>query len=290
MANVGFVGLGVMGAPMAGHLLSAGHHLTVWNRTASKTAPLAAQGADVADSLEDLGARCDFVFVCVNKTEDVLECVAGLRAGAKPGTLIVDHSTILPEAAVGIHKDLSGVGVRFVDAPITGGSMGAQSGKLTIFCGGDEADVGEVLPIIAAYAKRAERVGGPGAGQTMKLANQIAVGGALIALCESLSFAAKAGLDLHQTKDLLGGGAAGSWAFDNYGPKILNEDWSPGFSVSNQLKDFRYCLQTARDIHAAVPATQLLERLLTITEEQGNGPKTTAVLYETLMGMSEFPA
>lgn len=282
---IGFVGLGVMGAPMAGHLIEKGRDVTVWNRTPSKAEPLKSKGAKVASSLRELGATCDFVFLCVNRTEDVQECIAELIPDAKPKTLFVDHSTILPEAAQQICKDLKAKRLRFVDAPITGGSMGAQKGTLTIFCGGDELDVDDALPYLAAYAKRAEYVGPSGHGQLMKLANQIAVGGSLIALCESLNFAHKVGLGLSQTRDMLSGGAAGSWAFDNYGPKVLNQDWTPGFSVKNQLKDFKYTIETARQQNVAIPCTKLLDQLLTISLEEGFGEKTTAVLYETLAQM-----
>ena len=250
---LGFVGLGVMGGPMAGHLVAAGHSVIVWNRTESKSEPLAAKGAKVAKDLTELGSLCDIVFLCVGRSEDVEECVLDLTATAKPGTLFVDHSTISPSAAKHLSATLQNQGHRFVDAPITGGSVGAQKGQLTIFCGGTEEDVDEVLPYLDAYAKRAERVGGHGAGQMMKMANQIAVGGALLALCESLSFAKKADLDIQQARELIGGGAAGSWAFENYGLKILSEDWTPGFSIKNQLKDFGYCEEAAKEIDAAIP-------------------------------------
>ncbi len=196
----------------------------------------------------------------------------------------MDHSTIAPPAAAAIHADLSARGHRFVDAPITGGSMGAQKGQLTIFLGGDQADCEEALPVVAAYAKRAERVGGPGAGQMAKMANQIAVAGVLIGLCESLSFAQKAGLDVAQIKDLVGGGAAGSWAFENYGPKILTRDWTPGFTVRNQRKDFGYCKEAARVVHAAIPGTMLVDELLAKLEAEGHPDWTTAALFEVLLG------
>jgi 3-hydroxyisobutyrate dehydrogenase-like beta-hydroxyacid dehydrogenase len=231
MVQVGFVGLGVMGAPMAGHILNGGVPLIVFNRTPAKADSLVERGAIRAGSLAELGRKCGIVFLCVNRSEDVRACLDELIQDAAAGTLFVDHSTISPKAAVEIHEDLKEQGFRFVDAPITGGSMGAQIGALTIFCGGEERVVTEAMPTMQHYAKRAERVGGPGAGQMMKMANQIAVGGALLALCEALSFAQKAGLDLFQTRELLSGGAAGSWAFEHYGPKILARDWSPGFSI-----------------------------------------------------------
>ena len=286
MKQVGFVGLGVMGKPMAMHLRNAGWPLIVWNRTPGKTDALLQLGARIAKNLGELAKECDVIITCVGGTDDVKACFNELTATAKPGALFIDHSTIAPEGAKQIHDDLTAKGFRFIDAPITGGSMGAQKGQLTIFCGGQEDDIDEALVILKSYAKRAERVGGPGDGQLMKAVNQIAVGGALIGLCESLAFANKAGLDVNQAKDIVGGGAAGSWAFDNYGPKILNEDWSPGFSVKNQLKDFRYCLDTAKAIDASIPGTEVVKRYLQMLEDEGHGEWTTAVLYAKLLELS----
>ena len=282
MSKVGFVGLGTMGLPMAGHLYSAGTDLVLWNRTPEKAEPLRKRGAQVAASLEELGAMCSAVCLCVPKTEDVQECLARLTSNAKEGTLFIDHSTILPKAAKEIHEDLKSKKLKFVDAPITGGSMGAQKGQLTIFCGGEEADVRRAISVTKPYSKRAERVGGPGAGQMMKMVNQIAVAGALLALCEGLAFAEKADLDLAQTRELVGSGAAGSWAFENYGPKILNRDWSPGFTIENQLKDLDYCLSSANDIEASIPGAELVNRLLEEMKDNGDGGKTTAALFEHL--------
>lgn len=289
MRRVGFVGLGTMGAPMARHIVSAGHDVTVWNRTPGKTDALASKGAAIAESLEHLGASCEVVCLCVGRTEDVEQCLSALTGAAKPGTLFIDHSTISPVGAKRIHSDLKEKGLRFVDAPVTGGSVGAQNGTLTIFCGGEESDIEEAKPILAAYGKTVERVGGPGSGQLTKMANQIAVGGALLALCESLSFAKKAGLDVAQTRDLISRGAAGSWAMENYGPKILAHDWSPGFSVKNQRKDFGYCIEAARVCNAAVPGTELVDQLLKSLEDQGHGEWATTALYETMLAMDFEP-
>jgi 3-hydroxyisobutyrate dehydrogenase len=283
--RLGFVGLGVMGGPMAGHLCSAGNEVTVWNRSPEKAEPLRAAGATVAKDLEQLASECDVIFICVNRSEDVREVLDPLVRSARPNTLYVDHSTIAPPAAQQIAQDLEELSLRFVDAPVTGGSMGAQKGQLTIFCGGREADVEEAMVYMAPYTKRAERVGGHGLGQMAKMANQIAVGGALLALCESLSFAKKAGLDIAQVQELVGGGAGGSWAFQNYGAKILAEDWSPGFSVKNQRKDFAYCREAAEAVDAAIPGTLLVDDLLKPLEEEGNGEWTTAALYVQMLRM-----
>lgn len=281
--KLGFVGLGTMGAPMAGHLLRAGRQLRVWNRTASKAEPLRKQGAEVASSLRELSEACEVVFLCVNRTEDVESCLREMFDTARHGTLFVDHSTIAALAAERLHGACKARLCRFVDAPITGGSAGAQNGTLTIFCGGTPEDVADALPFMGAYAKKAERVGGPGAGQMMKMANQIAVAGALLALCESMAFAKKAGLNLAQAHEMIGGGAAGSWAFENYGPKILNEDWSPGFSVANQRKDLAYCMESARAIDVAVPGVELVDGLL--ARLVGRESQTTAALYDALLQM-----
>lgn len=283
--SVGFVGLGTMGAPMAGHLLKSGATVFVWNRSAGKSDALVEKGCVAAESLTQLAQSSDVIFICVNRTEDVEACLGELVPAAKPNALFIDHSTISPTGAKKIHSDLADKGLRFIDAPVTGGSMGAQSGQLTIFCGGSEADIEEARPLLNCFAKRVERVGGPGAGQMAKMANQIAVGGALLALCESLSFAKKAGLDVAQIRELVGGGAGGSWAFEFYGPKILNQDWSPGFSVKNQRKDFGYCLEAADDVDAALPGIQLVDQLLSLLEEEGHGEWTTAALYEIMLRM-----
>lgn len=278
---MGFVGLGVMGEAMAGHLLKAGAELTVYNRTRFKAEALEKAGAAYAE-MADLAEACDAILLCVSRSEDVAQCIEAMGA-AKAGTLFIDHSTIEPAVAEKIHGDLAKQGKRFVDAPVTGGSMGAQKGQLTIFMGGEENDFAEAREIIAPYTKRAERVGGPGAGQKAKLVNQIAGAGALLALCESLSFAKKAGLDLPQIISLVGSGAAGSWAFDNYGGKILARDWSPGFTVENQRKDLGYCEATAAELGAAVPGTKLVNSLLALLEAKGHGDWTTAALYEAML-------
>ncbi len=283
--RIGFAGLGVMGGPMAGHLLRHYRALTVWNRTVSKADDLKEAGAKVASSLGELGRASDIVFICVNRSEDVREVVDGLVQGASPNTLFVDHSTIAPPAAKQLGDDLQESGFRFVDAPVTGGSMGAQSGQLTIFCGGPEEDVAEAIEAMKPYTKRAERLGDHGAGQMAKMANQIAVGGALLALCESLSFAKKAGLDVAQVRELVGGGAGGSWAFEHYGAKLLAEDWSPGFSIINQRKDFGYCREAAAEVDAAIPGTELVDELLKKLEDEGHGEWTTAALYLQMLRM-----
>jgi len=268
---------------MAGHLLKGGHDVMVWNRTASKADPLVEQGATVASDLGQLAEQCEVIFTCVGRSEDVAEVVREMAATAKPRTLFVDHSTIEPSMAKTLYAELKAKGLAFVDAPVTGGSMGAKNGTLTIFCGGDHDDVTHAMNIMLPYTKRAERVGDAGQGQVMKLANQIAVGGALIGLCESIAFATKAGLDINQAHSMIGGGAGGSWAFENYGRMVLNRDWTPGFSVKNQRKDFGYCEAAANEIDIDIPMTELVNALLKRLQEQGREEDTTAALYEVYL-------
>lgn len=283
--QLGFVGLGTMGEPMAGHLLKAIGSIIVWNRTPGKADRLVSDGAQLAPDLGTLASQCDVIAICVNRSEDVRAVLDELIVSARPGTLFIDHSTIAPPAAVAIAKDMEDKGFRFVDAPVTGGSVGAQKGQLTLFLGGEESAVAEAIDHIQPYTKRAERTGPSGAGQMAKMANQIAVGGALLALCETLSFAKKAGLDAEQIRQMVGGGSGGSWAFDNYGPKIIATDWSPGFSIKNQRKDFGYCREAAEKIDAAIPCTEVVDRLLGVLENEGHGEWTTAALYEQMMRM-----
>lgn len=286
MQTVGFVGLGVMGAPMAAHLarsrVAQNLETLVYNRTPGKDTLPRQAGAQNAPDLKTLAAQSQAVILCVTRSEDVQNLLAQILPHARPGLLVVDHSTIAPAAAQAIHADLAAQGHHFLDAPITGGSMGAHAGTLTVFCGGDPETFALAQPLLEPYSKRVELVGGPGAGQLLKCANQIAVGGALLALCESLAFAQAAGLDLHQTRDLLATGAAGSWALDNYGPKMLAKDWTPGFSVDNQLKDFAYCAQAAQALGLQIPGTDLVARLLQNLQDQGRGADTTAALFEVL--------
>jgi 3-hydroxyisobutyrate dehydrogenase len=265
---------------MAAHVARNGHPTLVWNRTPGKAGLPLDAGAQEAASPEEIAQKCDLILLCVGRTEDVAELVDRMRPHLRKDAILVDHSTISPRGAREIAASLSHP---FIDAPITGGSMGAQKGTLTIFCGGDAAAIEKVRPVLQAYGKRIERVGDSGQGQLMKMANQIAVGGALLALCESLAFAKKAGLDIAQTRELLSTGAAGSWAFENYGPKILNEDWTPGFSITNQRKDFGYCLESGREIDLDLPGTALVDHLLATLEEAGDGPLATAKLYEAML-------
>ncbi len=282
-SQIGFVGLGTMGSPMAGHLASAGHPTLVWNRTAGKEAHAVSKGA-IFTPLDQIAKACSVICLCLGRTEDVREITIELLKSTQPGVLIIDHSTIAPTSAREIALLCQSNSAEFLDAPITGGSMGAQNGTLTVFCGGSEPAFNRAEPFLRAYGSRIAHVGPSGQGQMMKMANQIAVGGALIGLCESLAFAKRAGLDLATTRELLSTGAAGSWAFDNYGPKILAKDHTPGFSVKNQRKDFAYCLQSAAELGITLPQTALTDELLAQLTNSGREEEATTALFDVLLG------
>lgn len=286
MPQIGFVGLGVIGSRMAAHLLQSGERLSVYNRTPERTAPLVQLGAVRATSLRDLAASCDVIFTCVSRTEDVQSVLTEMAPFASPNTLFVDHSTIAPAAAKSLHDQLTANGLRFMDAPVTGGEKGAIEGTLTVFCGGNESDFLRAEPFIRTYARTARLVGPSGSGQMMKMANQISVALCVLATCECLVFCEKAGLDLKESVDLIGDGAGSSWSLINYGPKIAQRDWSPGFSVALQQKDLAYALQTARDLGVALPGTALTHQLFAALENQGRGNQATPALFEIIEELS----
>jgi len=274
---VGFIGLGVMGSRMAGHLAKNGEVLA-WNRT-----PARSEGFDrVAASLAELAAECDHVFLCVSRTEDVQEVLDAMAPSLRQGMTIVDHSTIEPSAAREMADSLAARGVGFVDAPVTGGEKGAIDGTLTIFCGGDEADFQKALPFMQAYGRKIRLVGPSGSGQMMKMANQVSVVGCVLAMAECLAFADRAGLDMAEAIELIGSGAGGSWSLTNYGPKVLARDWSPGFSIDLQQKDLHYALDAAKDMGLSLPGATLIEGLFASLQAQGRGGEATPALFEVI--------
>lgn len=281
---VGFIGLGVMGRPMAAHLAKAGRNPRIWNRTPGKAEGI--EGAVKCDSIGDVVATGGVEFVCVSRSEDVEEVLSQSISAAPSGTLFVDHSTIAPENARRLGTLLRGQGFRFMDAPVTGGSVGAENGSLTAFCGGENADFDRALPYMSAYCKTAELVGGVGAGQTMKMANQIAVCLTVLSMAECVTFARKSGLDVDQTLRLVGSGAGGSWSLSNYGPKVVAEDWAPGFTVDLQQKDLVYALEAAREAGVSLPGTALAHQLFAALQNEGRGGDSTAALADVLSSLA----
>ncbi len=288
--HLGFIGLGIMGRGMAMNLLRAGFPLTVWNRTAERAEPLAAAGAAAASSPAALAAVSDIIITCVSDTPDVEAVILGpqgVLAGIRPGSLVVDMSTISPQATRRIAALLAERGAAMLDAPVSGGSEGAANGTLSIMVGGEAADVQRALPVLQAMGKRITHVGPHGAGQTVKLVNQVMVVGNCLAMAEGLLLAQAGGVDLARTLEAVSGGAAGSWMLSNRGPQILARDWRPGFTVALQQKDLRLVLEAADQQGVPLPGTALIFQLYRTLEAKGlsgDGNHALVKALETLAG------
>lgn len=289
--RIGFIGLGIMGGGMARNLLKAGFDLTVWNRTTSKMDGLTREGAKPAGSPADLAAQCDVVILCVSDTPDV-EAVLfgdnGVIHGVKEGTLVVDCSTISPIKTQEFAKILAGKDVHMLDAPISGGSEGATQGTLSIMVGGDADQVERALPFLKAMGKTITHVGGNGAGQMVKLVNQILVVGGMLSLGEAFLFAQAGGLDLEKTLQAVEGGAAGSWALSNRGPQIIERDWRPGFMIDLQQKDLRLILEAADELGVPVMACSMVFHLYRTLQKRGCGAEGNHALIKALENLADI--
>ena len=289
--RIGFVGLGIMGQGMAANLLKAGYSLTVWNRTAARMERLVAEGARAGESPAAVAAASDIVIVCVSDTPDVQAVLLGtdgVLQGAQPGTLVVDCSTISPQATRELAAAAATRGVAMLDAPVSGGSEGAAKGTLSIMVGGEPAAYERALPVLQAMGKTITHVGGHGAGQTVKLVNQVLVVGNCIAMCEALLFAQAGGVDLAKTYSAVSQGAAGSWMFTNRAPQILRRDWSPGFTVDLQQKDLRLVLEAADELGVPLPVTGLIFQLYRTLQAQGSGSEGNHALAKALEHLAGF--
>jgi len=283
--KIGFIGLGIMGRGMAHNLLKAGFEVTVWNRTAVRMDPLVAAGASAGNSPADVAAQSDITLVCVSDTPDVEAVILGAEGvieGAKAGSLVVDHSTISPTATKAIAAKLAAKGVQMLDAPISGGSEGAAKGTLSIMVGGDEAQFARALPAFQAMGKTITHVGGTGAGQTVKLVNQILVVVTMLGVGEALLFAEAGGLDLEKTLTAVSGGAAGSWMLSNRGPQVIERDWRPGFTIDLQQKDLRLVLEAADQFGVPALGTSLVFQLYRTLQQQGLGGDGNHALVKAL--------
>ena len=276
---------------MARNLLKAGFDLTVWNRTTSKMDGLTREGAKPAGSPADLAAQCDVVILCVSDTPDV-EAVLfgdnGVIHGVKEGTLVVDCSTISPIKTQEFAKILAGKDVHMLDAPISGGSEGATKGTLSIMVGGDADQVERALPFLKAMGKTITHVGGNGAGQMVKLVNQILVVGGMLSLGEAFLFAQAGGLDLEKTLQAVEGGAAGSWALSNRGPQIIERDWRPGFMIDLQQKDLRLILEAADELGVPVMACSMVFHLYRTLQKRGCGAEGNHALIKALENLADI--
>lgn len=283
--QIGFIGLGIMGQGMSHNLLKAGFDLTVWNRTASRMEPLTTAGARSAHSPADLAQSCDIIIVCVSDTPDVEAVILGeegLIHEAKPGTLVIDCSTISPQATRQMADQLAAKKVHLLDAPISGGSEGAANGTLSIMVGGEADQFERALPILQAMGQTITHVGPTGAGQTVKLVNQILVVGTMLAVGEALLFAEAGGLDLEKTLAAVSQGAAGSWMLSNRGPQVIERDWRPGFTIDLQQKDLRLVLEAADQMGVPLVGTGLVFQLYRTLQQQGLGSEGNHALVKAL--------
>lgn len=287
--SIGFIGIGIMGSGMARNLVSAGHGPAVWNRTRTKAEAI--EGALVMDSPADLAARSDIIMICVSDTADVEAVVngpGGVFEGLRPGSLIVDHSTISPSATRVLASAVVAAGSRWLDAPVSGGSEGAARGTLSIMVGGDAADVSRARPYLETFGRTITHVGPVGAGQLVKLVNQILVVVNQWAVSEALLFAQKAGLDLEATLSAVTGGAAGSWMLANRGPQMIRRDWTPGFTIDLQQKDLRLVLDAADELGVPALATGQVFQLYRTLQDRGLGGEGNHALVKALELMSDI--
>lgn len=268
--EIGWIGTGIMGAPMARRLLGGGHRVRVFNRSAEKARALEADGAIVAADAPACVAGAEVVFVMVPDTPDVEATVAKIEPALKAGQVVVDMSTIAPAAERAIAARLKDKGVAYLDAPVSGGDVGARDGTLAIMVGGEAAAFARVRPLFELMGKRITHIGPPGAGQMTKLANQIAVAVTLEAAAEAIEFARAGGLDPSRVVEAIGAGAAASWQLSNLGPKIIAGDYRPGFFIKLIRKDLRLVIEAARDSGLALPGLALMASMFNASAALGH--------------------
>lgn len=289
MAKVAFLGLGVMGYPMAGHLQAAGHDVTVFNRTTSKAEAWVAQhggalGVTPSDAVQD----ADFVMSCVGNDDDLRQvCLGenGAFGAMKQGAIFVDHTTVSAKVTAELYTAAKSAGLDFVDAPISGGQAGAENGVLSIMCGGDESTYATAEPVMQAYARICRRIGESGAGQMTKMCNQIAIAGLVQGLSEALHFAEKAGLDGRAVVEVISQGAAGSWQMQNRYETMLDDHFDHGFAVDWMRKDLGICLDTADETGASLPVTALVDQFYKDVQNIGGGRWDTSSLIKRLRAL-----
>jgi len=276
--NIGFIGTGIMGAPMAKNLIKAGYSLMVFNRTREKTAPLAALGARVADSPAQVAQSSDIIITIVSDTPDVESVLFGengVERGLSAGKVVIDMSTISPEATEGFARRLAEKGCHLLDAPVTGGEKGAIEGTLTIMVGGEEAIFEKCKPVFEAMGKNIVYMGQSGNGQKTKLVNQVTIALNLVGMTEGLRLAREAGIDAHKALQAISSGAAGSWVLSVLGPRVLNNDFAPGFMIKLQQKDLRLALEFIGKLGKRFEGTELTYSLFTRAVEKGLGEQGT---------------
>jgi 3-hydroxyisobutyrate dehydrogenase len=287
--KVGWIGTGVMGLSMCGHVLDAEYAVTVHTRTKERAQPLLDRGAGWANSAAEAAAGADVVCSIVGYPADVREVILGEHgalAGAGAGAVLVDLTTSEPSLAVEIAEAAAAKGAASIDAPVSGGDIGARNGTLSIMVGGDEEAVDRVRPLLETFGKTIVRQGGPGAGQHTKMVNQTLIAGAMVGVCEALLYAHQAGLDLETVLQSVEPGAAGSWSLTNYAPRMLKGDFEPGFVVEHFVKDMGIALAEARRMNLALPGLALVQQLYVALMAQGKGRKGTQSLILALSTLS----
>ncbi len=287
--RIGWIGTGVMGSSMCGHLIDAGYAATVHNRSRDKLAPLVAKGAKAADSPRAVAEASDVVFTIVGHPADVRAVTLGpdgTLAGAKAGAILVDMTTSEPALAAEIYRAAKAKGVDSVDAPVSGGDVGAKEARLSIMVGGEDEAVAALMPLFETMGKTIVHQGGPGAGQHTKMVNQVLIATNMIGVCEALLYGYKAGLDLPTVLRSVGPGAAGSWSLNNLGPRIIAGNFDPGFFVEHFLKDMGIALAEARRMDLALPGLALAEQLYRAVAAQGQARMGTHALLLALARLS----
>lgn len=289
--KLGWIGTGVMGKSMVGHLMDKGFSATVYTRSKAKAEPLIAKGAKWADTPKQVAEQSDVVFTIVGFPSDVRNVILGsdgALAGSKAGNFIVDMTTSEPSLAIEIVEACKKKGVYAVDAPVSGGDLGAREARLSIMIGGDKEVVDALQPCWEAMGKTIVRQGGPGAGQHTKMVNQTLIASGMVALCEGLLYAYKAGLDLNTVMQSVGPGAAGSWSLANYGPRIIANNFDPGFAVEHFVKDMGIALDEAKRMNIALPGLALAHQLYISLKAQGHGRDGTQSLQLALARLANF--
>ena len=285
-ARVAFLGLGVMGYPMAGHLARAGHAVTVYNRTAPKAAAWVKEyGGASAPTPREAAAGADFVFACVGNDDDLRSVVLGADgalAGMKAGAVFVDHTTASAEVARELYSAAKAMGLQFVDAPVSGGQAGAVNGLLTVMCGGDAAPFDAMKPVAMAFSRAVKRVGESGAGQLAKMVNQVCIAGLVQGLSEAIAFGQKCGLDMGLVLEVIGKGAAQSWQMENRGKTMTERKFEFGFAVDWMRKDLGLVLDEARRNGAKLPVTALVDQFYGDVQGMGGGRWDTSSLLKRL--------
>jgi len=286
MATVAFIGLGVMGLPMAGHLQAAGHSLRLHSRRKGRAAKLLSRpNTQWTDSPADAASGAEMIFICVPDTPDVEQVIAGKQGvieSAAAGSIVIDHSTIAPSATKELGDRLGRNNVWFLDAPVSGGEVGAREGTLSIMCGGDRSAFDRAEPTLRAMGKEITYCGPSGTGQLTKLVNQILVSVTTLGVSEALIFAKKNGLNLDTTMRAVNGGAGSSWQLQRLGPKMISADNRPGFTVDLQQKDLRLVLDASDGSNTSLPATSLVHQLFTAAQAAGHGKDGTQALFTVL--------